>query len=932
MSINKDEALRAKDMAEGLMRKADFSGARKLVLRAQKLDSSLENISHMIMVCDVHCAAAEKMFGNEMNWYDILQVERKADVVTIKKQYKKLALLLHPDKNKLPGAEAAFKLIGEAQRILLDKDKRSLFDMKLNSVNRPAPAPSYFPQQVPRYYTQPVVQTNHNTWSNFAGSRSRNFWTSCPFCRTRYEYARVHINKLVNCQSCTKVFTSLEIPCQGAPRAKSSVQTNFSFPQQKNVPTQGMSQATYGFPQQQDVPNQNPFSAGQNNPQTSSSHCPEKDGVPVKVGAGNISGKRKKIVESSESSDCESSSESEEDIIIDETGDVTAGQGLGSVGGQQPRRSVRSKRRVSYNENVSDDDDNIVEQNQEGSNKNGDAKEAEESGIRKQSDCSSNGTLPNGKNRNKKSTEKENGQVGASGVSSEDSEVKINSVSHDSKKDTMSECSEEPKILEYADPDFNDFDELREDRKFVVGQIWAIYDTRDGMPRFYAYIRKVFTSRFKLSITWLETEPDDDNGISLDNADLPIGVGRFVFGNSEITVDRPMFSHVIHCGGIINKKSCRVLPRKGETWALFKNWDINWSTDPGDSPRGFEYEFAEILSDYSKAAGASVALLYKVKGFSSVFCRMAKGGSDTFQVHPLELYRFSHSVPSFRLTGKEREGVPEGSYELDPAALPQNIEEVSVSVPPNASTVQVESRPMSTTQDSWSSDSIMIPKTWFKNFNTDKSKEKFQVDQIWALYGKEDALPKNYAKIQKVERNPEGPELKLQISWLELKSLPENVIEWHDRNMPVCCGTFGLKKDRLDTITDVSAFSHELETESSWERTEFTILPKGGEVWAMYKNWSDRIKVSDLKSSEYDIVEVLDVNEREYGVMTLERLRRFGTVFKRRSEARKTFPISELLRFSHRVPSFRLTRQKSGTLRNCVELDPKALPGSVFSS
>jgi hypothetical protein len=33
-------------------------------------------------------------------------------------------------------------------------------------------------------------------------------------------------------------------------------------------------------------------------------------------------------------------------------------------------------------------------------------------------------------------------------------------------------------------------------------------------------------------------------------------------------------------------------------------------------------------------------------------------------------YRFSHMVPCFRMSGEEREGVPKGSYELDPARLP----------------------------------------------------------------------------------------------------------------------------------------------------------------------------------------------------------------------------------------------------------------------
>ena len=33
-------------------------------------------------------------------------------------------------------------------------------------------------------------------------------------------------------------------------------------------------------------------------------------------------------------------------------------------------------------------------------------------------------------------------------------------------------------------------------------------------------------------------------------------------------------------------------------------------------------------------------------------------------------HRFSHMVPCFRMSGEEREGIPKGSYELNPIGLP----------------------------------------------------------------------------------------------------------------------------------------------------------------------------------------------------------------------------------------------------------------------
>lgn len=65
----------------------------------------------------------------DIDYYELLEVERSADDATLKASYRKLAMKYHPDKNPGCGdSEARFKAISEAYDCLKDPQKRAAYD------------------------------------------------------------------------------------------------------------------------------------------------------------------------------------------------------------------------------------------------------------------------------------------------------------------------------------------------------------------------------------------------------------------------------------------------------------------------------------------------------------------------------------------------------------------------------------------------------------------------------------------------------------------------------------------------------------------------------------------------------------------------------------------------------------------------------------
>ncbi|XP_076886308.1 uncharacterized protein LOC143536135 [Bidens hawaiensis] len=178
-----EEAVKAKQSAEKLFAVKDFMGAKQYALKAQSICPQLEGVSQMVTAFEVLSTLQNRVNG-EVDLYSVLGVHASAERSVLKKQYKKLAVVLHPDDNRTVGAAEAFKLVSDAWSVLSDRSKRYCYDVKRNS--------------------QFLV-----TGSQSVG-RLDTFWTVCTSCRVQYEYLRKYVNKRLSCKNCRGVFVAVE--------------------------------------------------------------------------------------------------------------------------------------------------------------------------------------------------------------------------------------------------------------------------------------------------------------------------------------------------------------------------------------------------------------------------------------------------------------------------------------------------------------------------------------------------------------------------------------------------------------------------------------------------------------------------------------------------------------------------------------------------
>ncbi|KAL0447736.1 UNVERIFIED_CONTAM: hypothetical protein Slati_1901500 [Sesamum latifolium] len=207
-------------------------------------------------------------------------------------------------------------------------------------------------------------------------------------------------------------------------------------------------------------------------------------------------------------------------------------------------------------------------------------------------------------------------------------------------------------IVPVEDSEFHDFDKDRRERSFKKGQVWAVYDDDDGMPRHYALIDEIVSvNPFEVRLSWLQFQNNgDDELISRQKTGFHVSCGSFKVSKKIVK------GQLDRCTEFILQK------------AQFGHYSNTGGTNQGDKNNRC-YDIVVALSSYSDVHGLSIAHLEKVSGFRTVFKRREVGANAVVCLSKDDVKLFSHQIPAKKLSGEEASGLPKDCWELDPASL-----------------------------------------------------------------------------------------------------------------------------------------------------------------------------------------------------------------------------------------------------------------------
>ncbi|KAM0904419.1 hypothetical protein ACQ4PT_018029 [Festuca glaucescens] len=737
MECNKDEALRAKEIAERKFESRDLQGAKKFALKAKTLFPNLEGIVQLITTLDVYLTSEVKIAG-EKDWYSILSVDTFADDETVKKQYRNLVLKLHPDKNKSVGAEGAFQIVKEAWNVLSDKTKRALYDQKRKLIvlqqktcqpNKTSVTPGAangFDNFAAKAPASKARANNQKTGSATSAVRQRpppppqrpplhhqapdpppppppathpTFWTSCNKCKMNLEYLKMYLNHNLRCPSCREPFLAKEVPVPPTENVHAVRDSNIGRATQESSTGKknqwgpfsratGSASATASSAAAAQAANMvhQTYEKVKREREEAQGAAKWEDALQRKhnplrrqenmenfnhgMGDGASGKKMKTVGKEARVGSSSIFSGSWANCVRTPGGNIpfSANSGAFEFQGVNGVPNWRSKplTRISLTKTFSQPDIRRILIDKMKSDLRGKLEEMRSKPFQVTLDVkASKKHVVNEHVEGNETLASDDGTANKDVCADPEENGSANSAGAENKDD-------DPFSYTVPDPDFHDFDKDRTEKSFKTDQIWASYDDEDGMPRYYAYIQKLISlNPFKIKISYLASRTNSEFGpLGWVSSGFIKTCGDFWIGKYETIDIINMFSHQIKWEkgprGVV-----KIYPRKGDIWALYRNWSPDWNGDTPDNVLHV-YDLVEVLDDYDEDHGISVIPLVKVTGFRTVF-QHHQDLDATKRIPKEEMFRFSHQVPVYRMSGEEAPNVPKDSYEVDPAAISKEL-------------------------------------------------------------------------------------------------------------------------------------------------------------------------------------------------------------------------------------------------------------------
>ncbi|GAB4834789.1 hypothetical protein Ancab_033057 [Ancistrocladus abbreviatus] len=578
----REEALRLKAIAEEKFKSSNLKSALKYAKKAHRFCPTVDGVSEMLTAYKtLHVAAKSKSnhpsTSMRHEWYEILGLEPFSHINTIKKQYKQLALTLHPDKNSIEGSEEAFKLVNDAFQVLSDKIRRKEYDMKLRIALQEQVAEGLAMADVEEVGIGRVS----------AMVEKETFWTACSRCRLLHKFERQYVGHDLVCPNCKKSFKAVEVGDGGD---DCDEEEHGTMEEEEGVRRSGRIRFRSGI-------------VGKSGHSESNRKSTMVDQV---LERGKAKG-----------AEVPKSVDGRSKIVDERSRVVNKKRALSGIVEELER--VRASKRAKVDEELT-----LAE-------------------IRQKM-----------KEDKKRVKPKEVRSIGKEAVKLPENGDMV--------------------VMTVEDSDFYDFDKDRVEKSFKKGQIWAIYDDDDGMPRHYGLIDEVVSvNPFEVKMSWLDLQHKGDERLMCwEKMGFHVSCGRFKVARKDTVNLVNIFSHMVECERAA-REVYRIYPKKGSVWALYNEraLDMEERNSLGRDKRC--YDIVIFLTSYNEMYGLSMAYLEKAEGFKSVFRRRETGIHAIRWLEKVDTRMFSHQIPAIKLSGYEAPDHLKECWELDPASLPPEL-------------------------------------------------------------------------------------------------------------------------------------------------------------------------------------------------------------------------------------------------------------------